>query len=190
MRTNGKKIASAIRAERWEQARHLIRSALRKQPDENWLLTRLSLTYYEQHDYRRALSYSQRALGLSPRCPLVLWDYAGDLDMLGRKAEAARIYHKLLRRGVRSLAFDQCGEGLARARGLVADSLYRLAHCYRDLGQPRKAAMYLRRHLQQRGSGCQSIYPIDAVRKELKQLTSRSSQRRPASRIGVAHLRR
>ena len=178
MRITGKQIESAIRADRWKEARRLIRIALREQPDDHWLLTRLSLTYYEQSNYRRALSYSKHALRLAPRCPLVLWDYAGDLDMLGRKTEAARIYHGLVRRGVRSIAFGRCGEGLARARGLVADSLYRLAHCYRDLGEQSKAVAYLRKHLQRRGPGCHSIYPIGEVRKELKQLTSLSSQRR------------
>jgi len=171
MHISGKPIESAIRAHKWKEARRVIRLALREQPDNHWLLTRLSLTYYEQYDYERALSYSQRALLLAPRCPLVLWDYAGDLDMIGRKTEAARIYHRLLRRGVHSLAYDPCGEGLARARGLFADSLYRLAHCYRDLGQHRKAVAYLSKHILQRGPGCHSIYSNGQVCKELKQLT-------------------
>jgi predicted Zn-dependent protease len=163
-------IEDAIRTSRWEKARRLIRSELQRTPEDHWLWTRLSLTYYEQFRYRRALQYSQKALRLAPKCPLVLWDYAGDLDMLGRKPEAMRIYRKLVRLGPHSIAYGQCGEGLGRARGLVADSLYRLALCYRDLGQHRKAVDYLQEHLQQRGPGCHSIYRIDEVRGELRRL--------------------
>ncbi len=177
-----KAIEAAIRADKWKQARRLIRVELRRTPQSHWLLTRLSLTYYEQFAYKRALRYSQEALRLAPRCPLVLWDHAGDLDMLGRKLEAIRTYQKLLRRGVRSIAYDECGEGLARSRGLVADSLYRLAHCHRDLGRHRRALIYLRKHLRQRGPGCQSIYPIGTVRRELKQLTMRFNKPRVTRR--------
>ena len=184
-----KTIEIAIRANKWKEARLLIRAELRRNPESHWLLTRLSLTYYEQYDYRRALSYSRRALQLAPHCPLVLWDYAGDLDMLGQKKTAMKIYHKLIRRGTRSIAHDECGEGLARARGLVADSFYRLAHCHLDLGQHREAVACLRKHLRLRGSGCQSIYPSGGVRKELKKLAIRSIARRPASRRGVVHLK-
>jgi hypothetical protein len=59
--------------------------------------------------------------------PLVLWGVAGSLDMLGRTSESVRVYRRLIRRGVDSVAHGDCGEGLALGsridRGLL------VSHC-------------------------------------------------------------
>ncbi|MGD0897889.1 MAG: tetratricopeptide repeat protein [Thermoguttaceae bacterium] len=169
-------IEALIAAEHWKAARRAIRRRLRKEPNSHWLITRLSLTYYEERDYETAWTYSQQALGLAPRCPLVLWDYAGTLDMLGRTAEAIAVYRRLVRRDLGSLAYGKCGEGLARARGLLADCLYRLALCYRELGRFKRSAKFFEQHLAQRGPGCRSIYPLAQVRKKYKELRSRQHE--------------
>jgi tetratricopeptide (TPR) repeat protein len=166
-------IGPLINAEDWKAARRVIRRKLRKEPDSHWLLTRLALTYYEERDYQTALVYSQQALDLAPRCPLVLWDYAGALDMLGRTAEAIAVYRRIVRRGISSLAYGPCGEGRRRARGLVADCLYRLAKCYRDLGRTKLAARFFEEHFVQRGPGCASIYPLTQVRRDHNALRNR-----------------
>jgi predicted Zn-dependent protease len=168
-----KAIEKLIDAEDWKGARRLIRAALRKEPDDHWLLTRLGLTYYEEHNYKKALFYETQALKLAPKCPLVLWDYAGTLEMLGRDKEAIAIYRKLVKRGVDKIAYGECGEGRTRARGLVADCLYRIATCYEEAGQHRKALAYYDRHLGQRGAGCESIYPITGVKSHVKELRQR-----------------
>ncbi len=165
-----KAIESKIKRHDWRGARRLLRAELRRDPTNHWLLTRMSLIHYEQHHYRRALSYSRRAYRLAPWCPLVLWDHAGDLDMLGRKREAIAIYRRLVKRGVRSIATGRCGEGLAWARGLVADCWYRLASSYRTLGRQRAATNAYRQHLRMRGPGCRSIYVAADARKQLRQI--------------------
>jgi len=66
-------IEDAIQQEDWPTARRLIRAALRREPESHWLLTRLGLTYYEEHNYERALVSDHQAYQLAPRCPLVLW---------------------------------------------------------------------------------------------------------------------
>jgi len=154
----------------WKGARKAIRAELRTEPESHWLLACLALTYYEEFKYGKALEYETRALALAPNCPLTLWGYAGALDMLGREREALKIYRRLVRRGAESIAYGECGEGLARARGLVVDCLYRMAGCYKSLGDSRKAAELLERHLARRGKGCHSIYPLGEVRKELREL--------------------
>ena len=156
----------------WEQARQLIENALVDEPQSHWLLTRLGLTYYEQYDYQRALELEEKALALSPNCPLVLWDYAGALDMLNRPQEALAVYQRIIDQGIDILAYDQCGEGRAQARGLYADSLYCMGHCYLALNQQDRAIEALQRHLEQRGPGCRSIYPIAKVRAELSAITT------------------
>ncbi|MEI6076706.1 MAG: hypothetical protein WCS94_14080 [Verrucomicrobiota bacterium] len=161
-------IESAIKRDDWKGARRLVRAALRQQPDSHWLVARLSLTYYEELDYERALTIGQQAYGLAPHCPLVLWDLAGTLDMLERYREAMPLYRRLIRRGVESVAFGDCGEGLAWARGLIADCWYRLAHCERESGHRARAVHCYQQHLAMRGPGCRSIYPLRDVRKELR----------------------
>ena len=168
-----KAIEAKINRHDWQGARKLLRAELRRDPMNHWLLTRLSLTHYEQQNYRRALGYSERAYELAPRCPLVLWDHAGDLDMLGREAEAVAIYKRLIKRGAKSTATGRCGEGLAWSRGLVADCWYRLAQCYRKLGKRSYAEHAFRKHLRMRGPGCRSIYEAAEVRAQLRKLQQR-----------------
>lgn len=171
-----KAIEKAIQRDDWPRARALIRSALKQEPESHWLITRLGSTYYEQKQYKRALHYSEKALALAPNCPLVLWDYACTLEELNRTKEALSIYCKLIRRGVKSIANGECGEGNAWARGLVADCHYRSAHCHRVIGDRKRAAKSYHRHLALRGPGCRSIYPISDVRRQLQVLTEKTAQ--------------
>ena len=172
-----KAIERAIEVDDWPKARSLIRAALERCPDNHWLLTRLGLTYYEQRQYKRALRYIEKALALSPRCPLVIWDYAGCLHMLGKYKEAIAVYKRLTTRGVDRIATGDCGEGKAWARGIVADCYYRAAQCYRKLDNRKRAARAYRRHLALRGPGCRSIYGIGDVRRELLSLERRDTSR-------------
>ncbi|MGH9929563.1 MAG: hypothetical protein ACREA9_10065 [Pyrinomonadaceae bacterium] len=126
MRKRSDNIEALIQAEDWKAARKAIVAALGKEPDSHWLLSRLALTYYEEFNYEKALEIEAQALRLAPDCPLVLWGYAGTLEMLEREREAIKIYSQLIERGARPIAYGECGEGLARARGLIADSFYRI----------------------------------------------------------------
>src|SRR5689334_17516155 len=89
-------IERAIEIDDWRLARKLIRAQLRRKPEDHWLLTRLSLTYYEQRQYRKSLYYAAKALQIAPYCPLAIWDYAGSLDMLERRKRALSIYEWLV----------------------------------------------------------------------------------------------
>lgn len=156
-------IESLIREGRWSEARNAITAALRITPTSHWLIARLGLTYYEQRDYSRAVTFAARALEVAPRCPLALWDYAGALQMLDRHAEAVAIYQRLIRRGPLRIADDPCGEGLARSRGLIADCHLRLSDSLHELGDEAGAARQFMKHLDMRGPGCQSIYPLKEI---------------------------
>ena len=59
-----------------------LRQRLKAEPHHHWLLTRLSSEYYEKRQYALALKYAEKAFTEVPSCPLVLWDYAGALQML------------------------------------------------------------------------------------------------------------
>ena len=161
-----------IRSGAWTAARRALKSELKRDPGNHWLLARLSLTYYEQRKYRRACDVSRQALARAPLCPLALWDHAGALQMLGRHREALRLYTTLVRRGVDSIAHGECGEGVAKARGLVADCCYRQSLSYSALGQRRRALAALAEHLEMRGPGCRSIYPLTEVGKRREQISN------------------
>ena len=61
-----------------------LRRRLKAEPRHHWLLTRLSSVYDEQRRYALALQYAEKAFVEAPSCPLVLWDYAGALQVLVR----------------------------------------------------------------------------------------------------------
>jgi predicted Zn-dependent protease len=165
-----------IRAGRWRAARKAIRAELKHAPEHHWLLTRLGGTYYEEGRYLTALRYAERARRRAPKCPLVLWDYAGTLQMLGRHRKAVSVYTQLIRRGPRRIANGECGEGLARARGLVADCHLRVSHSLQAIGRRRKALSEFEAHLEMRGPGCRSIYPLGSVNlSEAKTRNARST---------------
>ena len=131
-------IERAIAANDWLRARKLIREGLRKSRDDHWLLTRLSLTYFEQRQYRKSLQYVVQALQIAPYCPLAVWDYAGTLDMLGRKKRALQVFQWLISWGEKRIAYGECGEGIRFARSLIADCYYRIASIHEDEARARE----------------------------------------------------
>ncbi len=165
-----KAIEDAIAGNNWPRARLLIRKALKQRPRDHWLLTRLALTYYEQRQYRKALAYDGKALQIAPYCPLAVWGYAGSLDMLERRKEALQIYRWLISWGPDCLAHGPCGEGIQRARSLIADCFYRIAGIQERSGQRKRAIAAYKEHLSLRKPGTRSIYSLKNVRDALKAL--------------------
>jgi tetratricopeptide (TPR) repeat protein len=127
------------------------------------VLTRLSSLFYERRRYSIALKYAEKAFAQVPTCPLVLWDYAGALQMLGRHGEALDLYARIVRRGVHRVATGECGEGRGWARGLVADSHYRASISLNALGNKKASLSAFEQCLDQRGPGCYSIYRLDEL---------------------------
>jgi tetratricopeptide (TPR) repeat protein len=168
-----KRIQKLIASGRWKEARTAIRDLLEERRDDHWLLSRLALTYYEQHSYKRALAYDLRAVEMQPTCPLALWGLAGSLEMVGRVNEASQVYLRLIRRGPRTLATGRCGEGIRRATGLVADCWFRLGQIRARDGRSRAATVAFRKHLALRSSGA-SIYPADHVHRRVLELSAKA----------------
>jgi tetratricopeptide (TPR) repeat protein len=164
------RIEKYILQEDWQKARSLILKDLNKTPEDHWLLTRLSTTYYEEHKYKKALKIVEKALKYAPKCPLVLWDYAGTLDMVGQHREAIKIWKKLLMIGTDKIAYDECGEGLRWARSLLNDSRYRIGLSYRKMGMLKKASNYIYAHITHRAPGIPSIYLLSAAKRELNDI--------------------
>src|ERR1700693_283662 len=94
-----KQIEVALERDDWDKACRLLQAQLKKDPENHWLHTRLATAYYEKREYERSLKASQRAMELAPGCPLVRWDYACALDMLGQTQEAIRQWNRFLKQG-------------------------------------------------------------------------------------------
>lgn len=155
-----KKINALFAKEKWKEARALIEKEMEKRGDEcdHWLLTRLATTYYEERHYKKALQLNEKARSLAPNCPLVLWDYAGTLDALGRSEEAIAIFMSLILRGPDKIGREECGEGLEWAIGLLADCFYRVSVCLIHLHRPQPARKFFLWYAQLVAAGAQSIY--------------------------------
>ena len=171
MNTNKDRVETLIEQEKWADARQAIQEELKDDPANHWLLTRLSTTWYEQGDYQEALQWVEKARELAPDCPLVLWDFAGTLDMLGREREAIAVYRSLLERGAEVLAEDECGEGIEWATGLLTDCVYRAGRCNEELGNRVKAATLYRNYRDLVDMGSRSIYPREEAVARLRKLT-------------------
>ena len=140
--------------------------------DCHWCLARLSTAYYEARKYRKALRIVEKARELNPRCPYVLWNYAGTLDMVGRKQEAIRIFKSLLRRGIQNIAHGECGEGVRWAESLLNDCRFRVADSYYFQGKKRLSTRWLMAHLSHRRPGLHSLYSMKEVRELQTMLTA------------------
>jgi len=144
--------------EQYDKAKKMIEKLLLEDPDNHWLLTRLSSVLYEQKKYEEALAASEKALQIAPDCPLVLWDYAGVLRMLSHSDKAVKIYKSILARGVEDVAFGDCGEGLRWAKSLLNDCRYHLAIILLEVGDNKNALFYIQEHLKNRRRGQYSCF--------------------------------
>lgn len=168
--------------EEYSKARKLLLKLVKDnsgdQWSSHWLLTRISTTYYEERAYNKAIEYAEQALKIAPRCPLVLWDYAGALDMLKRDEEAIQVYKKLIKRGAAHIAYGECGEGIRDARSLVNDTHYRLGLLYARENDFRLASKYTKEHIANRSRNCPSIYNLRDVKKDLAMILEDKDPRR------------
>lgn len=169
----GERINNLIEQDQYEEARRLIRIARKWLPNDHWLLDRLSLTHYEQREYGKALNWIRKAYASKEArtCPTVMFDYAGTLDMLGRKREAIKMYLRLYRMGEKAIADE--GKTIVSGRskcqwdpselGVIADCAYRLALCYEDVGNLAQAKFWLLKHMHLREQQIPNIYPQQEV---------------------------
>lgn len=162
------RINSLFAKEKWLAARTLLEKELPSTPDSHWLLDRLSVTYYEQRKYARALKLVEQAFKIAPECPLVLWDYAGTLDAMGKTKDALNMYVRIIV-AYPELGHGQCGEGDDWAFSLFRDCVFRVGICFRKLGNTDVAIYVLQDFVRQMElfPEVPSLYSVAMARKEL-----------------------
>jgi len=167
---SGERINKLLDLEKWKEARKVILAELQKEPTSHWLLTRLATTYYEEKEYQQAIALGMQAYKLAPRCPLVLWDLAGALQMVGDDKAALALYEGLLKRSMKRIAENECGEGRAWATALLTDCLFRMGQSFAALGRTKAARRAFQGYLVMRGKGAGSIYSAEDAVKELAKI--------------------
>jgi tetratricopeptide (TPR) repeat protein len=163
------RVNALFQREAWKDAEGILERALKKAPDDHWLLTQLGAALYEQRRYRDALRHLESSLAIVPDCPLTLWHLAGTLDALDRPTEAVDLYLRLVRSTVSPLD-DPCWESVAWADSLKTDCVYRIGVCYQRLGHPWQAKNYFRTYLNLLSRGLSGTYPADVVSRRIRNL--------------------
>lgn len=165
-----KEIERLIEQKKWAKARALIQEQLVSAPTDHWLWLTLSLTYYEQKQYEKALECSKLAVEYQPDCPLALWHYAGSLFMCGREDAAFAIWAILLDKDLDEVADGECGEGMDWAMQLLNDVHYRIGRYYEWKRKLEQARVSFEKYLHNRNHGVGSIYDKKQVEKILATL--------------------
>ena|ERR1022692_4267473 len=172
------KINELFEKEQWAQARKLIQEEFRESPGEHWLLDRLSVTYYEEKDYGKALVFAKKAYELAPDCPLVLWDLAGTYSALGQTQDAINTYAALIRMYPAKFRDDDCGEGAEWGSSLLLDCFFRIAVCFQKLGTDDLAKVFFEKYIQLRSveGSPPSLYAIEDAQKRIDKIQKKSSR--------------
>src|SRR5260370_3841153 len=108
-----REIEKRIEEKNWKEARALTQEELVFAPTDHWLWMTLSLTYYEDKEYKKALACSRRAVELEPNCPLALWHYAGSLFMSGQESSALAICTFLKNMDLEDMTYGDLVRGVA-----------------------------------------------------------------------------
>ena len=157
-------------AEKWEEARIFLFKAIKEYPEEYFLYSRISLTYYEEKNYEKALEYSKIAYSMQPNDPIIQWDYAGALSMTNEEELAIKMWQKIIDKSLNELAFNEFGEGIRAAKSLYNDTLYRIGYCYFSLNNFDLAIQFIQKHINNRQRGIPSLYTLSSVKKEMKEI--------------------
>ncbi len=156
--------------EEWDKAQEILEDELEKNPENHWLITQLSEVFYEKQDYETALKLSTQAIRLAPDCPLVINDHALHLYMHERDDEAIELWSKLLEKGVRGVAYGECGEGVKFAKSLLNDVRARMALSYLAINNKKQALQYFNQHLENRQRGLFSNFTKREIIKKINEI--------------------
>ena len=163
-------IQKCLAEKAWGNARHYIQEELVSEPTDHWLWFSLSLTYYEEKEYDKALKCSRTAVDFQPGCPLALWHYSGSLFMTHREHLALVIWIRLLDMDLEEIAYGEHGEGMDWALQLVNDVHFKLAKYYQWAGKTVWAMESTKKYLHNRKHGVGSLYEIQDAESSLHAL--------------------
>ena len=156
--------------EDYRAAISLLQKEIAQHPDEHWPYAQLAISHYELKEYEAALRHSEKAMSLSPNCPLTLDYHASILLANGQTEQALAIWKQLLRKNLDEVAYGECGEGMRFAKSLLNDVRFSVGDAYLELKDKEKALFYYKAHLGNRQKGIFSNLKRSEVVSEINQL--------------------
>jgi len=170
-----KRLDNYLMNERWQEARHILKRELKKNPNSHWLLTRIGTTYYQENKYKKALDYIEHAYEIDKYCPLVRWELAGVHEMLGHNTKAVILYKGIIKQGTKKVAHSNCGEGIRWSRAIINDCRFCLGSIYYDDENYSLAQKYLTLYIKRKKKGDFSHYSIKKARIILKAVSNKKN---------------
>jgi len=171
------KFSQLWKTDKWREIRRYLVKCFKDKSDDHWVLLHIAETYYQENQFEKALDYAERAFDLSPHCPLATWEYAEILDRIGRHEEAALLYQKLIRKGVKRIAYGSCGEGIGWARIIINDSYYALGVIHAGKGEFHLAEKYIKKYIFNRKNKYESHFNLREVKKDLIKILQKENPR-------------
>lgn len=139
-----------------------------KPPEDHETLVSAGLKLHEARRYAAALRVFEQASRLAPECPVVAFNRANPMHMLGREAEAYSILKDLIRTPPAQLK-RRCSS--AGPRSLQLDAYYLLFRVVLDYrGVCAEAFKYAAAHLRRRRRGLHSVWSVREVRAEVAEM--------------------
>ena len=125
---------------------------------------------HEEREYVRALPYFEKALAISPNCPVALYDQANTLHMLGGYEHAHDILLGLVDTAESRLRLD-CPSMDSTPRSICLDAFNLLFLCSLYGKESwHQSIPYLREHLRRRTRGLRSLWSRAEVVSEADRL--------------------
>lgn len=156
MRSFSETINILWREKRMEEAKVQLLGEVAKYPEDYWLWTSLSQTCSGLGEYKSALEYSEKAMGLCSDDVLVIYNHILALVNNTLYKESLPYCQIILRKPIKTIARE--GEGMRWAKSIRNDTMFLKAVCLHNLGEYREALSVLQKLTTLRHGGIYSDY--------------------------------
>jgi tetratricopeptide (TPR) repeat protein len=160
-----KRIYTLKNEENNSELKAFLLSCIEKYPDEYYFYTELSACCYCLDQPAESLKYAEKAIELKGKDDdvWVNFHYGMALTLNDKYDEAIVQFDKILRKRISTIAYNEHGEGMKFAKGIVMDAKYMKGRSLMETGNYAKAKKLIKEHLAMRQRGTYtSFYKHDA----------------------------
>ncbi|MEJ1237913.1 hypothetical protein WBG78_07290 [Chryseolinea sp. T2] len=165
-----KKIISDLTSrEDWEGLVSILKSLVKKDQADHWLMIGLASGYEAKEQFDLALKYSAAALRIERACPLVRWTHAYILMCHRQFHEAIDLLERLVSENPVAIGAGYCGHGsdcnlhAVRAKSLINDARLLLGYCYGKLNYDALHQFFREAYHQNVSNGTYTDFDADDV---------------------------
>jgi len=135
---------------KYQELVEILLSALKRNPQDHWLMGNLASVFYELHEYDEAYTVLSSAIIEHENCPFLWWHLAGTLEGLGRVEEAIVVWNEILKYDSIYIDFSDnpCWESLEFKYSLITDTFFRVANALVNMYKYSEAKPYFERFIE------------------------------------------